>query len=148
MISSTIICTASSAIRSPKWNTNCNLMQLLSGRFTFQQQITQHNKAQIGEMTQISYENVVEPLAVSPAVKRSIWQTVQIVQEIKQIKGIAPQKIFIEMARDDDSKGKKKGRKLQLVFHNALIMVNASPVSVSIPCIPFRKAFEKFPHPL
>ena len=92
------------------WNTNCNLMQLLSGRFTFQQQITQHNKAQIGEMTQISYENVVEPLAVSPAVKRSIWQTVQIVQEIKQIKGIAPQKIFIEMARDDDSKGKKKGR--------------------------------------
>ena len=92
------------------WNTNCNLMQLLSGRFTFQQQITEHNKAQIGEMTQISYENVVEPLAVSPAVIRSIWQTVQIVQEIKQIMGAAPQKIFIEMVRDDDSKGKKKGR--------------------------------------
>lgn len=92
------------------WNTNCNLMQLLSGNFTFQEQIIARNKIQTGEITQVSYDGLVKELAVSPAVKRAIWQTVQIVEEVKEIMGAVPTKIFIEMARDDSSMGKKKGR--------------------------------------
>lgn len=95
------------------WETNCNLMQLLSSDFTFAEEIARHNDEAQGEVKEISYESLVEDLIVSPAIKRAIWQTVQIVEEIRRVMGSDPDKIFVEMAReneekDQNGKGKRK----------------------------------------
>lgn len=105
------------------WETNNNLMQLLSEDFTFTKQITEINNAVVGEVGKITYENVVEDLYISPANKRAVWQTIQIVEEIKKVKGYAPKRIFIEMARGPEEKQKKKrtvSRKQKLIdLYNA-----------------------------
>lgn len=100
------------------WQTNDNLMQLLSGRYTFSQMIEEHNQALCGTIEHVSYETLVKDLYVSPANKRAIWQTIQIAEEIKNVMGGAPKRIFVEMARGEE-KGKKKtrtkSRKQQLI---------------------------------
>ena len=62
------------------WVTNNNLMQLLSGRYTFLEELNKRNAEKQGEMNGISYESVVEDLIISPANKRAVWQTVEIVE--------------------------------------------------------------------
>lgn len=52
----------------------------------------------------------VEDLYVSPKIRRSIWQTLRILDEIVDVRRAAPQKIFLEMARDTDNNGKKGKR--------------------------------------
>lgn len=91
------------------WETNNNLMQLLSKQFTFTEEIDALNAAQAGKIGKVTYENTVQDLIVSPANKRAIWQTVQIVEEVKKIMGCEPKRIFVEMARGEaDEKNKKR----------------------------------------
>lgn len=98
------------------WETNCNLMQLLSSRFTFRKEIEDYNAEQSGEITQISYDALIKDLYVSPANKRAIWQTVQIAEEIKKVMGGAPRRIFVEMARGGEKEKKRTtSRKQQLL---------------------------------
>ncbi len=97
------------------WETNNNLMQLLSGSFTFKRELDLMNAEKIGEVSSISYETLVKDLFTSPANKRAIWQTIQIVEEIRKIMGCEPQKIFVEMARGGDQvKQRTKSRKQHL----------------------------------
>ena len=102
------------------WNTNCNLMQLLSSRFTFSKNIEVFNQQRTATISKITYENVVEPLFTSPSNKRAIWQTIQIAEEIKKVMGSEPKKIFIEMARGN-KKGKDKDNNKNLSRKNRLI---------------------------
>lgn len=99
------------------WETNHNLMQLLSSRFTFQQVMEERNQERTGEIKAISYDALVKELYVSPAVKRAIWQTVQIAEEIKHVMGAAPERIFIEMARDESNGKKAKKRTVSRKQH-------------------------------
>lgn len=95
------------------WNTNFNLMQLLSDRFTFKKEVEQYNAQISDEITEISYDALVKDLYVSPSVKRSIWQTIEIVEEVQKVMGCPPKKIFVELARGEDknkSKDKDKNR--------------------------------------
>lgn len=96
-------------------NTDNNLNQLLSYRFTFKENIDEFNKEKMPNISKISYENLVKDLYVSPAVKRSIWQTLLITEEIKKIMGSEPQKIFIEMARGEEEKVRTASRKNTLL---------------------------------
>ena len=89
------------------WETNCNLMQLLSRQYTFQQVIDEMNKEAAGKISSIDYDSLVRDLYTSPANKRAVWQTVQITEEIKKVMGCAPEKIFIEMARGEDKEKKR-----------------------------------------
>ena len=89
------------------WETNNNLMQILSQRFTFREEIDTVNNEKVGKIKKISYENVVENMYASPSVKRAIWQSIQIAEEIKKVMGKEPEKIFIEMARGENEKKKK-----------------------------------------
>lgn len=84
-----------------------NLMELLSPscEYGFAGKIKEFNEGE-DKPAKIDY-SYIDGLAVSPAVKRAIWQTVQIVQELKKITGHDPKKIFLEMARGGD-KGEKK----------------------------------------
>lgn len=88
-------------------NTNDNLMQLLSNEYGFKEKIDNFNAYANGKTEDISYKDI-EDLYVSPAVKRSIWRTVVLAKEIEKVTGHSPSKIFIEMARENETDSKKK----------------------------------------
>ena len=60
-----------------------------------------------GDEDNITYDDI-ENIYCSPAVKRGVWQSVKIVQEIQKIMGQKPEKIFIEVTRADDENLKGK----------------------------------------
>ena len=93
------------------WETNDNLMQLLGREYQFSEEINTYNGNL--ENTKLSYK-MVEDLYVSPAVKRQIWQTLQIVKEIQKIMGQAPKRVFVEMAREKQESKRTESRKKQL----------------------------------
>lgn len=88
------------------WETNDNLMQLLSGKYDYITQIEEWNAGRNLE-GEVTYQNV-EELYVSPAVKRPIWQTIRIVKEVAHIMGGSPKRIFVEMAKEPGEKGVRK----------------------------------------
>ena len=90
------------------YHTNDNFNQLLfSDEFHFAKSIEDENSGIKKE--EITYEDVKE-LYVSPMVRRGIWQALQMADEYVQAVGKAPDKIFIEVTRQDGEKG-DKGRK-------------------------------------
>lgn len=93
------------------WETNDNLMQLLSGNYYFAKAIEEFNCE--NKETKLSY-TTVEELYVSPAVKRQIWQTLKVVKEIEKIMGGKPQRVFVEMAREQQESKRTESRKKQL----------------------------------
>ena len=80
-------------------------MELLAGKFDYMNQIKSYNKENKEDITEIT-PDILENLYVSPAVKRSIWQTVRIVEELKNIIGCAPTKIFVETTRKNQGSNK------------------------------------------
>lgn len=106
----------SSVIRA-MWETNCNLMQLLSDRFTFTEQIEAAVKEYYGVRTGSISERLDE-MCVSNAVKRPIIRAFDILGDIVKVQGRAPERIFIEMARGtvEDQKGvRTKSRYEQII---------------------------------
>lgn len=98
------------------WNTNYNLMQLLSKQFTFSENIAEFNSDKAGMIQKVTYASTVEKLIVSPANKRAIWQTVQIMEEIRKVMKAEPDKIFVEMARGGEKeKTRKASKKFRLL---------------------------------
>lgn len=100
------------------YETNENLNELLNDeKFSFGRNIKEEN----GEMTSdVGYKDV-EELYVSPAVRRGIWQTLTVVDEYVKAIGKAPDKIFVEVTREDGIKGdagrtQSRKRRLQEKF--------------------------------
>ncbi len=95
---------------------NLNLMQLLSPacRYGFAEKLQAFNQAQINAVSTVDYA-FVEEMAVSPAVKRSLWQSILLVKEIKKITGHDPKRIFIEVARGEGEKKRTTSRKEALL---------------------------------
>lgn len=54
------------------------------------------------------YYDDIEQLYCSPAVKRGTWQSVKIIEEIQKIIGYKPEKIFVEVTREEDKNAKGK----------------------------------------
>ena len=80
-------------------NTSKNFMQIVaSNDYTFSDCIEDEN-AGYKIQGDITYDNLVKDIVASPAIKRAVWQTIQIIEDIKKVMGKAPAKIFIEMAR-------------------------------------------------
>ena len=77
-------------------------MELLADKFDYISQIKNHNKENKDDITEIT-PDILENLHASPAVKRSIWQTVRIVEELKTIIGCVPTKIFIETTKRNNA---------------------------------------------
>ncbi len=93
------------------WETNDNLMQLLSNRYGFLDAIDELNSD--GQKSELMYKTV-EQLYVSPAVKRQIWQTLKVVKEIKKEMGGDPRRVFLEVAREKQDSGRTMSRKKTL----------------------------------
>ena len=51
---------------------------------------------------------------LSSPVKRMIWQSMKIVDEIQTVIGYAPKRIFVEMTRSEGEKVRTKSRKDRL----------------------------------
>jgi len=94
------------------WETNDNLMQILSEKYEFAAAVEMEN--QKDEPKDISYQ-MVEELYVSPAVKRQIWQTLQVVKELCEVMGEPPKRVFIEMARENAQSKRTESRKKRLI---------------------------------
>ena len=94
-------------------NTNKNLMELLSYNFDFVEKIENYNKDFSPNMN-LNYETV-KNLYVSPSVKRSIWQTIKIVKELKKVLKSEPKKVFVEMAREKQESKRTESRKKKLL---------------------------------
>lgn len=89
------------------WETKYNLMELLSRDFDFTKEMEEFNgQGEKGE--EFSYDSIMKDTYFSPPVKRTIWQTLRIVKELRQITGKDPKKIFIEMARQEEKDKKRK----------------------------------------
>ncbi len=98
-------------------NTNLNLMQLLHDpRYkNLAEAAEERRHARFGGD---SLRAQLDEMYISPAVRRSIWQTLKITDEIAHIRGGAPEKIFVEVARGEDKEKKgtrTKSRKERLM---------------------------------
>lgn len=89
---------------------NLNLMQLLGGGFDFSNAVEEYNQKFSDAISEIDYD-LVKELYVSPAIKRSIWQTLTIVEELRRIMQKHPKKIFVEVAREESAKQRTRSRK-------------------------------------
>ena len=93
------------------WETNDNLMQLLSNNYEYKNKIDIENEV-IG-FTSLKQE--VDSLYVSPKIKRPIYQAMQIIEEIVKIQGCEPKKVFLEVARFEGEKKRTVTRKQRLL---------------------------------
>ena len=89
---------------------NQNFMSLINDKSkTFAEQI---EKAQLGKLknNQLSYDLVAD-LAGSPAIKRGIWQSLKVVDELTEILGKENiSRVVIEMARENQTSKRTKKR--------------------------------------
>ena len=89
------------------WQTNLNLQQLLSSdELTLKDEL---EKVNLKTKQSLTYDDVSK-LYCSPAVKRGVWQSLKVVDEIVKVLGRKPDKIFVEVTRHDEAKG-DDGRK-------------------------------------
>ena len=84
-----------------------NLMELLGDRFSFMERIQEIND-KLTEGQIVNPHDIIDDLALSPAVKRAVWQALSIVDEIVHIKKTLPARIFVEVTRSNKAEKKKK----------------------------------------
>lgn len=98
------------------WETNFNLMQLLSDRFDFKRNIDEIVKDYYGATHKGMAERLDE-MYVSNSAKRQIIRTLDILGDVVKVQGKAPDKIFVEMARgkEEDKKGKRTVTRLKQI---------------------------------
>ncbi len=94
------------SIMQRMWNENYNLMELLSHRFTYRDEIEKQASKIEKTLSEVEYEDL-EDLYLSSPVKRMIWQTIKILKELEEILEEEPAKIFVEMARDVNAEKKR-----------------------------------------
>lgn len=94
---------------------NVNLMQLLSSDYMYAEEAKKVLDENLGNDYDV--HKMIEDMYIAPAVKRSVWQTLRIINEIVKIKKCAPEKIFIEVARGskDEVKKRTESRKQKLI---------------------------------
>lgn len=83
------------------WNTNDNLMELLSSRYQFAERVEQYRAKKTSEYGMTLQEYLDESYA-SPGIKRAIRQTLAIIGEIQSFFKTPPKRIFVEMAREEE----------------------------------------------
>lgn len=86
---------------------NVNIMMLMTDEYQFAKEAEAIRNENMGSIT--GFDQKINDMYLSPAVKRSVKQTLKIVDEIVDIQKCAPKKIFIEVARGtvENMKGKR-----------------------------------------
>lgn len=98
------------------WDTNDNLMEILSDKYLFRAELEAFTKSYYAEK-EFSLNERLDNMYISNAVKRPIYRTLAIVDDVRKAFG-EPSRIFIEMARGgkESDKGKRtKSRHQQIL---------------------------------
>lgn len=105
------------------WETDCNLMQLLSDRFTFKEELECENdeycREQYGDTdrhTKQSIDRRMDEMRLSGAVKRSVYRTLDILDDVVKVQKHDPSMIFVEMANGGGEKGKRTKSRRQTLL--------------------------------
>ena len=107
----------SCSILQAMWNTNENLMELLSDKYDFKAQIDARRR-EYYQANPATLPERMEQMHLSNAVKRPVLRALDITGEVAKAFGTPPAKIFVEMARgaSPDQKNKRtKTRTQQLL---------------------------------
>jgi len=96
------------------WEGQSNLMELLSEEYTFAEELKNQSAQAIKPLSNWEIEDL-EDMYLSPAVKRMVWQTMKIVDEVQSVIGHAPKRVFVEVTRGDNKKVRTKSRKQSLI---------------------------------
>ncbi|MGL5416718.1 MAG: type II CRISPR RNA-guided endonuclease Cas9 [Clostridium sp.] len=84
--------------------TDKNFMQIINDeKLGFDKKIEEYNREKNIEI-KMDYESLIKPMQGSPAIKKGIWQSIRIVEEIKEIMKGEPSRIYIEVAKGDEEK--------------------------------------------
>lgn len=95
------------------WEYSLNLQEVLASNLGFKEQIDALNREVLGSDKTISYR-VVQDYPTSPSVRKMCWQALKVVKELTGIMQRPPQKIFLEVAREEGKKERTTSRKRQL----------------------------------
>ena len=98
------------------WETNDNLMEILSDKYTFREAVEIFTQEYYTGKNQ-SLKERLDEMRVSNSVRRPVYRTLAVVKDIEKAFG-KPDKIFVEMTRGGraDQKGKRtKSRKQQIL---------------------------------
>lgn len=112
---------------SMMWERNENLMELLSSKYTYSEELKSYVNDSEKVLCEMEYEDLDELYFSSP-VKRMIWQTILILRELEEVLQCAPSRIFVEMARGDGQKGERKDsrkKKLQELYKGCKVDARA-----------------------
>ena len=99
------------------WDTNDNLMEMLSDRYTFAEQLRAARQEYYIEHP-MNLDQQLTEMWLSNAVKRPVIRALDIIKDVRKAFGCAPKKVFIEMTRGAtaDQKNKRtKSRRQQLL---------------------------------
>lgn len=94
------------------WETNDNLMQLLSDRYTYLNTLTSLVQKMEKPLSEWTIEDL-DSMYLSAPVKRMVWQTISVLEELEHVLGCAPERIFVEVAREKGEKGERKDSRKQ-----------------------------------
>jgi len=97
------------------WETNDNHMELMSSKYTYKEEL--EKKLQLVEkpLKEWNFEDL-DDMYMSAPVKRMVWQTISIMKELEDVLGNGPERIFVEMAREEGEKNKRTiSRKQKLI---------------------------------
>lgn len=107
------------------WNTNLNLMQILSKKYGYKAEIEHYNKEH--EKTIYNREDLMDYLNIPPAQRRKVNQLITIVKSLKKTYGV-PNKIFFKVSfiereiSDNQQSGRMIASVLQYYFPESKIV--------------------------
>lgn len=108
------------------WNTNLNLMQILSKKYGYKAEIEHYNKEH--EKTIYNREDLMDYLNIPPAQRRKVNQLITIVKSLKKTYGV-PNKIFFKIVSfiereisDNQQSGRMIASVLQYYFPESKIV--------------------------
>ncbi len=88
------------------WHTNCNLMELLSEEYTYVDELRDKCIRLEKTLQEFEYDDL-DDMYLSAPVKRMVWQTILVLNDIEKVLGGGPKKIFVEMTRSDGEKNRR-----------------------------------------
>ena len=96
------------------WETNDNMMELLSDRYTYSESLRDMISAVEKPLSEWAIEDLDNRYLSAP-VRRMVWQTLTVIREIEEVLGQPPKRIFVEMAREEGKKERTISRKQKLL---------------------------------
>ena len=97
------------------WDTNHNLMELLSEQYGFKKNLDAMSNDAEKPLSDWTIEDL-DGKYLSAPVKRMVWQTMKMLREVCELTGREPDKVFVEMPREHDKNATRKdSRKKKLL---------------------------------